>query len=445
MPSWKNELSDADIGELVQLIKEQRDEYSLKRLRLIDKERLISLRHRIIHSELEAFRVELVAKSGKPTGLASLPDGRLLLTQENGELRLIGTRGTPSVPITSVPDCRPRDLFHRALLGVALHPDYRRNGWIYLTCGNTVQDEAGKSSTEVTLLRGHLRGGAWVESELLVHLPTDSTVAGPIAFDGRGHVFLTTASAAGLGTGPESKIPGDEPLTSAALMATPPQDLKDLHGKILRYDEDGSIPADNPFVGSPGAYAAIWSLGIRNAAALVFDPVKFQLWATDHGPRGGDKINLIHRGHNYGWPVISYGTRYDGVAFTRDTQRDGMDQPIVSWTPDIGISAFALYQGGLFRRWNRNLLVGSLATEQLIRIGLADDKPVVQEVLIDKLGRIRAIAIGRNGEIYIALELAQQGAVVRLLPVNDPGRASASPVGGESSRSTVRWAASFGE
>jgi len=116
---------------LVKFIKEQRGEYSLERLRLIDREKLISLRHKIVHSELEAFRVELVANFGKPTGLASLPDGRLLLTQEDGGLLLIGARGTSSVPIASVPDCRPRDLFHRALLGVALHPDYRRNGWIY--------------------------------------------------------------------------------------------------------------------------------------------------------------------------------------------------------------------------------------------------------------------------------------------------------------------------
>jgi glucose/arabinose dehydrogenase len=241
-------------------------------------------------------------------------------------------------------------------------------------------------------------------------------VSGPLAFDGKGHVFTATASAAGLGTGPESKVSGNEPLSAAALLAKPPQDLKDPAGKILRYNDDGSIPSDNPFISVPGVFAPIWSLGIRNAEGLAFDSIKGQLWATDHGPRGGDKINLILRGHNYGWPVISYGTRYDGIAFTNDTERDGMDQPAVNWTPDIGVSALTIYRGRGFPGWNENLLVGSIVTQQLFRLSFKNGHAVLEELIIQKLGRIRGIAVGSQGYIYLALELGQEGAIVRLVP-----------------------------
>jgi glucose/arabinose dehydrogenase len=416
MPAWGGKISDAEISSLVQFIEKRRGETSAENLQLADKESIHSLPRGVIRTDVQAFRVELVAEPDKPTGLAVLPDGRLLISQELGGLRVVEKSGLVAGPVEGVPSCRPTDVFHRVLLGVALHPHYRENGWIYLTCGNSTTDDAGRTITEVMLIRGRLRAHRWVDSQTLVHVPTDSSVGGPIAFDHQGHVFLSTASAAGLGTGPESKIPGDGPLPPATLMATPPQDLTSANGKILRYADDGSIPPDNPFVGSPNAYPAVWSLGIRNAAALAFDSATGQLWATDHGPRGGDKINRILKGHNYGWPVISYGSRYDGVAFTKETERAGMDQPVVNWTPDIGVSALTVYHGKAFPRWNGNLLVGSLVKQDLLRIGLADDTAVLQEELLLHLGRIRALAVGLDGEIYVALELARQGAIVRLVP-----------------------------
>jgi aldose sugar dehydrogenase len=416
MPGWNGKISAAEITSLAQFIKERREENSAEHLRLIDRERIRSLPQRLVRSEVQAFTVELVAEPDKPTGLVALPDGRLLISQERGGLRLVERSGLVAGAVEGVPPCHPTDVFHRVLLGVALHPRYRQNGWIYLTCGNSVTDSTGKVTTEVMLIRGRLRAHAWVDSEILVHVPTNSSVGAPIAFDDQGHVFLTTASAAGLGTGPESKVAGDGPLAVATLMATPPQDLASPNGKILRYSDDGSIPSDNPFVGSPNAYGATWSLGIRNAAGLAFDSAPGQLWATDHGPRGGDKINRILKGHNYGWPVISYGTRYDGVAFTKETERAGMDQPVVTWAPDIGVSALTIYRGKAFPRWDGDLLVGSLVKQDLLRIVLSGDAVVLQEVLLPRLGRIRALAVGPKGEIYVALELAQQGAVVRLVP-----------------------------
>jgi aldose sugar dehydrogenase len=416
MPAWRDTIPDVDIADLAHFIQTRRDENSTEHLRQTDRESIRSLPRGIIRSEVQAFRLELVAEPDRPTGIAVLPDGRLLITQERGGLRMVEKSGLAVAAIEGVPSCHPNDFFHRVLLGVAVHPHYHQNGWVYLTCGTSDTDSAGKTTTEVMLMRGRLRAHGWVDSEILVHVPTNSSVGAPITFDNQGHVFLSTASAAGLGTGPESKIPGSGPLSVAELMATPPQDLTSPNGKILRYNDDGGMPNDNPFIGSPKAFAAIWSLGIRNAAGLAFDSDRNQLWATDHGPRGGDKVNRIFKGHNYGWPVISYGTRYDGVAFTKEIEHEGMDQPFLSWTPDIGISALAVYRGAAFPHWSGNLLVGSLVQQALIRVVAAGDSAVLQEVLIPHLGRIRALAVGPNGEIYVALELAQQGAIVRLTP-----------------------------
>jgi glucose/arabinose dehydrogenase len=416
MPAWGDKISDGDIASLVQLIGSRRSENSAERLRQADQESIRAFRRGPIHSEVQAIRMELVAEPAKPTGMAVLPDGGLLITQERGGLRIVDKSGLAPEPIQGVPSCRPTDFFRRVLLGVALHPGYRQNGWIYLTCGNSEVDGTGTVNTDVMLIRGRLRAHTWVDSEILVHVPTGISVGAPIAFDLRGHVFLSTASAAGLGTGPESKVAGNGPLPLADLMATQPQDLTSPSGKILRYDDDGRIPNDNPFIDSPHAFAAIWSLGIRNAAALAFDVERNQLWATDHGPRGGDKINRILKGHNYGWPVISYGTRYDGVAFTKETEHEGMDQPFLNWTPDIGVSALTIYRGAAFPRWNGNLLIGSLVQRALLRVVPDGDLPTLQEVLIPNLGRIRALAVGPKGEIYVALELSQQGAILRLTP-----------------------------
>lgn len=417
MPAWGDKFTAGEIDSLVHFIRDREKENSPEHRRQLDRQKISSYPTGTISTELETFKVELVAELAKPQSLVGLPDGRLLVAEEQGGLRIIDRHGLlHPQPVKGTPAVTPKDFFHRALLGVALHPSYSQNGWIYLSCGDTVTDSSGKEVTEVMLVRGRLKGESWVDSQPLVHIPTNSSVSGPIAFDRQGHVFATTASAAGLGNGPESKIPGNEPLSAAVLLAKPPQDLKDPTGKILRFNDDGSIPSDNPFVSIPGAFAAIWSLGVRNAEGLAFDPIKGQLWATDHGPRGGDKINLILKGHNYGWPVISYGTRYDGVAFTKDIEREGMDQPVVNWTPDIGVSAVTVYRGSAFPGWSGNLLVGSLVTQQLLRLVLTNDHAVLQELIIQKLGRIRGIAVGSDGYIYLALELGQQGAIVRLVP-----------------------------
>jgi glucose/arabinose dehydrogenase len=412
MPAWRSVLAESEIESLVQFIGEQRAENSPEHLASLDTAQKQQF-PRILKSELYSFRAEIIAEIGKPWGLAFLPDGRLLVTEEAGGLRVIEHGRLLPTAVRDTPTGDPKDIFGRVLLDVAVHPDFNHNGWIYLTCGDSVTGADGKAVTEVTLVRGRLRDNAWTDSRILAHIATDSTITGRMAFDGKGHLFLTTASEAGI-----NEATSREPIPQQQLLTSAPQDLRDPNGKILRFNDDGSIPADNPFAGTPGAYAPIWSYGHRNSQGLAIDPATGSLWASEHGPRGGDELNLIESGHNYGWPVISYGTRYDGIAFTTEVARPGMEQPVLNWTPSIAVSAIAFYQGREFPSWNNDLLVGSLRQERLLRLVLSGKDVVLQELIAKDLGRIRGIAISQTGDIYLALELRAQGLIVRLRKVD---------------------------
>jgi aldose sugar dehydrogenase len=409
MPVWRDVLSEDDIRSLVKFIHEKRSENTLQHLREMDEEQIRSIPLGLMRTELENLRIEVIGKTGMPWGLAALPDGRLLLTEQQGVLRVIERGRLAAEPIKGTPLGDPRDRFHRLLLDVAGHPRFKENGWIYLTCGDSVQVD-GKPLTAVSLVRGRINHNSWVDSKTLVQVPTDSTVTGRIAFDGAGHVFLTTASDAGV-----SQATGREPIPMEQLLRSAPQDLHDPNGKILRYNDDGTIPSDNPYVSTPGAFAAVWSYGHRNPEGLAFHPGTGQLWSSEHGPRGGDELNLIYKGHNYGWPVLSYGTRDDGISVGIEAQHEGMDQPIINWTPEVAVSAIAFYEGSEFPRWRDNLLVGTLVQRDLFRIVLLNEHAVLQEVILRNVGRIRAIAIGTDGDIYLALELRSQGLIVRIV------------------------------
>lgn len=411
MPGWNGLLSEQEIQSLVDHIKTQRTENAPEHLAQLDKEQLQKIVTSEFKSELHAFHLQVLTEADKPFGLAFLPDGRLLFTEADGNLRIIENNRLVPEPVKGTPRGKPLDIFKRALMDVAVHPNYKNNGWIYLVCGDTTQDANGKAFTEITLIRGRLRNNAWVDSEVLVHLPLN-TDTGRIAFDGDGYVYLTTASEAGI-----NAASGIEPYSRATLLSLPPQDLKSPLGKILRFHDDGRIPADNPFVGTPDAMGAIWSYGHRNPQGLAFDPVTGWLWSTEHGPRGGDELNLIRRGRNYGWPAISYGTRYDGLAFTTEIKHEGMEQPVINWTPSIGVSHIAFYEGKAFPKWKHNLFIGSLIQEELFRIVPDGEQIKVKELLFKDLGRIRAITAGPDGDIYLAIELRTKGLIVRLVPV----------------------------
>jgi len=233
--------------------------------------------------------------------------------------------------------------------------------------------------------------------------PADQATPGPnhfgcrLAFDGRGHLFFSIGDRGGP-TKPEN----------------PAQDLGQAAGKIHRVHDDGRIPADNPFVDRPGALPTIWAYGSRNAQGLVYDQATGRLWETEHGPRGGDELNLIRKGANYGWPLATHGINYSGTTITKNKSRPGMEDPVVQWTPVIAASGLAVYQGDQFPRWRGNLFAGGLAGQRIVRLSMNGPAVTSQEVLLKGTGRIRDVRSFDDGFLYVVYD--QPGKVVRLIP-----------------------------
>ncbi len=343
------------------------------------------------------FRLDTLAMDLEiPWGMAFLPDGSMLVTSLRGKLfhldpsrRLTEIQGVPEVVSRG----------QGGLLDVELHPQYASNGWLYLS-----YTKPGASSGETTtaLTRGKIRDGRLVEQqEIFVARPYSNTrrhYGSRIEFDRDGYLFLSVGER---GNRDEN-----------------PQTLTNHLGKIHRLNDDGSIPDDNPFVGDPNAVASIWSYGHRNPQGLVLHPETGEMWSHEHGPRGGDEVNLIQKGHNYGWPVISYGINYSGTRFTDKTEAPGMDQPILYWDPSIAPCGMDFVTGDRYPDMKGNLLVGSLKFEYLKRCVLDGYEVVRQENLLEGIGRLRQVKMGPDGYIYIAVE--GPDAIFRLLPKEEP-------------------------
>jgi glucose/arabinose dehydrogenase len=302
------------------------------------------------------------------------------------------------------------------LLDVAPHPDFAENGWIYLSYTDRCSDCNGASRTSgrpvsmLALVRGRLDNGAWVDEETIwktdveryTAMP-DMAAGGRIAFDGDGHVLLTVGIKGG------SEIAGV-------------QDLSQPYGKIHRLNDDGSVPDDNPFVGRGDALASIWTYGHRSPQGLEFDRRTGRLWSTEMGQRGGDEVNLLQRGGNYGWPLVSKGMQYDGrpVEFASELgivfEPEDIEQPVVDLTPAPAVSSFIVYDGAAFPEWRGNLIVGTLKATELYRMVVDGMRVTHTETLIGGLGRIRDIEADAVGRVYLLLEHAAGGRIVRLVP-----------------------------
>jgi glucose/arabinose dehydrogenase len=199
------------------------------------------------------------------------------------------------------------------------------------------------------------------------------------------------------------------------------QDVTKPNGKIHRIHDDGRIPPDNPFVDQTDAYPSLWSLGNRNPQGLALHPVTGELWETEHGPRGGDEVNLIRRGLNYGWPEITYGMNYNGTPITAETAREGLEQPALHWTPSIAVCGIDFYTGDQFPSWQNHLLVGGLASQELHRLVLDGDRVIEDEVILSDMGRVRDVATGPDGSIYVAINSnsSETSILYRLVPAEE--------------------------
>jgi glucose/arabinose dehydrogenase len=384
----------------------------------------------VIKSEKQTFKIEVIARDIEtPWGLAFLPDGRLLITERPGRLRIVekgkllpeAVKGTPKV-------WEKQD---GGLLDVEVHPQYAKNGWIYLSYSETLpgyvappppaapaapttpdasQGGRGRGGppdppSMTVIIRGKInKNNEWTDQQVIfrakpeVYSSTNAHYGSRFIFDKEGHLFYTLGEK------------NDPPKA---------QDLSSPLGKIHRVNDDGSVPKDNPFVGKENVVPTIWSYGHRNPQGLAWDPVTGKLWESEHGPQGGDEVNIIEAGHNYGWGVITMGTD------PRVTERahEGMEQPIVYYTPTIAPSGMVFYTGSRYPGWKNDLFVSALGGQQLRRLEVSGNQVTHQEQVFNQFGRVHDVVIGPDGYLYVTLQQPGQvlsqstpGMIARLIP-----------------------------
>jgi glucose/arabinose dehydrogenase len=339
----------------------------------------------------------------QPWSIAWLPNGDALVTERPGRLRIVRAGKLLPQAVEGVPQAVYAG--QGGLLEVAVHPAFATNRFVYLTYSKTKADGTG---TTTALVRGTFENDRLANVQQLFESVSTGRghFGGKIAFDGKGYLFLTLG---------DRQVPPE-----GNLEAHPAQDLTNHHGKLIRLHDDGKVPADNPFVKRAGAKPEIWSYGHRNMQAIAIDPATGNVWTTEHGPQGGDELNLEKPGANYGWPVIGFGVNYrTGKAIHEGTMREGMEQPVQVWVPSIGISGAVFYTGDRFPQWKGNLFVGGMVGEQLGRVTLVGDKALSRETILPGVGRIRDVRQGPDGFLYLVTEDedAKPTPVVRLEPV----------------------------
>ena len=328
-----------------------------------------------------------------PWGMTWLADGRMLVTERKGEILIFKDDKFTGEKIQGLPPVH--NVNQAGLLDIAVHPKHAENGWIYIAYAKHFEDSTGAT----TIMRFKLDGNTAVNQEELI-------VAGPswkggrhfgsrIVFDSEGYLYFSN--------GDKGNIPMNA------------QNLNNAHGKVHRIMDDGTIPSDNPFTDSLGNVSSIWSYGNRNPQGLYFDKANNRLWEVEHGPMGGDELNIIEKGKNYGWPVITYGINYDGTPITEITEKEGMEQPVHYWVPSIATCGLTVVTSDRYPTWKGNVLVAALAKQHIARVELDGTTYVGEEKLLQDIGRVRQVAESPDGYIYAITELT--GLVIKLLPI----------------------------
>ena len=331
-----------------------------------------------------------------PWGIEFVDARRALITERRGGLRWMVDGKLDPTPIDGVPATTQYN--DSGMCDIALDPGYQDNGWIYIGYVHALGDPSVEETPAMTrVIRGRVEGHQWVDQETIFRVPDElhfskgTRWGSRLLFDNEGHLYFTIGD-----IGRNDEV----------------QQLSKPGGKVYRIFPDGSIPADNPFVGKDGALEAIFTIGNRNVQGIGQHPQTGVVWGTEHGPMGGDELNILKPGANYGWPVITYGINYDGTIVSDLTHKEGMEQPIKYWTPSPGISALEFYTGEMFPKWKNHAFVGAMRFEQIKRLELGSDHVTNEEVLLKGYGRVRDINTGPEGAIYVLLNNPHK--VVRL-------------------------------
>jgi glucose/arabinose dehydrogenase len=334
-----------------------------------------------------------------PWAIEFLNANQALISEKAGRLRWLINGKLDTATIQGLPATHTKSATG-GFMDIALDPRYRENGWIYLGYSHANGDLQDRNAPGMTkIIRGKIKEHQWIEQQTLFELPDSLFVVRGdrwgcrFLFDKAGYLYFTI---------------GDMGKAAAS------QELAKPTGKVYRINPDGSIPKDNPFVDSAGALPAIFTIGNRNVQGLAQHPVTGEIWATEHGPRGGDELNILKKGANYGWPLVTYGIDYSGKSVSEITEQEGLQEPVVQWTPSIAVCPAEFITGPPFSKWKNNLLVGALAFEELRRLVIVNDKVTRQELLLKGWGRVRDIKTAPDGSVYVLLNKPDM--ILRLTP-----------------------------
>ena len=384
MPEFAKAMSDSEIRELA--------EYTIREVAQVPNLQPKSVNaDEIIHSlDLNFKLLEVASGMNIPWGMDFLPDETMLVTEKAG--KLFQVKNGKQTEITGLPKVTVRG--QGGLMDVTVHPQFRKNKWIFLSFADgESSDKINTSIVRAVLDNGTLKN---VTKIFDASPDTDSGVhfGCRMIFDKNGYLFF--------GIGERGRKENA-------------QELNNHNGKIHRIYADGRIPADNPFVNTAGAMKSIWSYGHRNPQGLYYEKSNGTIWENEHGPKGGDEINIIKKELNYGWPIVSFGINYDGTIFTNDTARTGMEQPFHYWTPSIAPSSLTRVTSNIYPEWKGDFLSGSLSFEYLERTIMKNNRVVGRERLMPKIGRIRNVVQAPDGYIYIAVEKVAK--VYKIVPL----------------------------
>nr|WP_317623051.1 PQQ-dependent sugar dehydrogenase [Thiohalomonas denitrificans] len=348
---------------------------------------------RTVESQSGPIQVETLAEGLEhPWGLAFLPDRRMLVTERPGRLRIVSPEGDISEPVTGVPEVFARG--QGGLLDVALDPEFTSNRLVYLSFA-----EPGQGGASTAVVRGRLEDHTLRRVEVIFRqqpkVGGGNHFGSRLAFSADGKLFITTGE---------------------RFRFDPAQELSNHLGTVVRIHPDGSVPEDNPFVNQTGAKPEIWSYGHRNIQAAAIHPETGQLWEIEHGPKGGDELNIAEAGRNYGWPLVSWGSHYDSRNIPDPPTRPELAQSLYQWTPVIAPSGMTFYTGGQFSEWQGNILVGGLVAQAIVRLS-QDGEQITEEERIELDARIRDVVQGMDGAVY-ALTDQTNGKILRLTPAD---------------------------
>lgn len=358
----------------------------------------------MLETKLYKLKVERLVTSGlnTPWGIEFVDHNTALISEKSGELTWMKNGKLSDSSVKNTPPTYAQSILG-GYMDIALDRDYAKNGWVYLALSHNSENRLDVKAAGMTkIVRGKIKENQWEEEQTLFQVHDSLQVKGGtrwgsrLALDKKGHLFFTIGD---MNRGEDSQI------------------LTRPSGKIFRINTDGSIPKDNPLAGNGQFLQAIYSWGNRNAQGITIHPKTNSIYATEHGPKGGDELNIIKNGANYGWPLVTYGVDYSGKIISDKSEKEGIEKPLTQWTPSIAVSAIDFAFSPKFSKWRGNLIVGSLAFQELRRLVIEGDKVLEQEILLKGYGRIRDVKFAPDGALYLLMNAPDQ--VLKITPINE--------------------------